>query len=363
MDVENLSHQKIVVPPDAISLGNKLMNRELPIFIGVFILGTLASGLLSEIVVGPALVMGPVMGSIYMMYFALMQGRKIEFEMAIDGFRYRFLQFFLLRVLADVTVFVVIGVLFFFNFLLMLIPVVNLLTIVTTPVLILLGMLLAAVVHYYLMFAPPLLADRTDNLSDAIKGSYRIVSNNHSVLLWFYMKLVGINILGFLACCVGVFYTMPLSFAAIATVYRENFPLQHTFGADPSTGDKDPNGPYSTDNTNGQTRSDKMQKDDDRKEPHPSQKAAQESKYMSGEMNKDKKDEADSALPKEKPHPDAEHPDRKIDRKKRVEQEADRTQAETEMQPQSHPHPGTAHPERPAANSDDEEEEGKEDNS
>ncbi|MDZ7816213.1 MAG: hypothetical protein U5N86_09525 [Planctomycetota bacterium] len=352
MNVEQLTVEKLVVPPNVFSLGNKLMNRDLGIFIGVFVLGTLASGLLSEIVVGPALIMGPVIGSLYMMYFALMQGRKIDFEMVLDGFKYRFLQLFLLRVMVDAALFIVIGILFFFNFLLMLIPVVNLLTIVTTPVLILLGILLAAVVHYYLMFAPPLLADRTDNLSDAIKGSCRIVSNNHSVLLCFYIKLVGINILGFLACCVGLFYTMPLSIAAIATVYRENFPLQHTFGADPSTGEKDPNGPYANDETETNDRRQVMKRDEEKKEAHPSQKAARESEYMSGEKKPNK--DTDGELPKEKPNPDAEHPDRKLDRNKRMQEDRDRSQAETEMQPQSHPHPGTAHPERPAEDIEDE---------
>jgi uncharacterized membrane protein len=65
-----------------------------------------------------------------------------------------------------------------------------------------------------------LIIDRGMGPMDAIKKSGELTDGVKWNLLVFWLALFGIYILGFLACCVGVLFAIPVALVAIAYVYR-----------------------------------------------------------------------------------------------------------------------------------------------
>lgn len=68
---------------------------------------------------------------------------------------------------------------------------------------------------------PYLLVDHGLGPIQALEGSARITEGSKKNILIFWLCLAGINILGFMALCVGLFVTIPVSMVASAYVYRK----------------------------------------------------------------------------------------------------------------------------------------------
>ena len=65
-----------------------------------------------------------------------------------------------------------------------------------------------------------LIIDRGLGPMDAIKKSGELTDGAKWNLLVFWLALFGIYILGFLACCVGILFAIPVIIVAVAYVYR-----------------------------------------------------------------------------------------------------------------------------------------------
>jgi uncharacterized membrane protein len=85
------------------------------------------------------------------------------------------------------------------------------------------------------IFALPLLSEHDISPIEALKLSASAVSSNIGgiILLVILQGLIGI--LGFIALCVGIFFVIPVLYAASAVAYRRVFPLveQHLNYAPP----------------------------------------------------------------------------------------------------------------------------------
>jgi uncharacterized membrane protein len=77
-------------------------------------------------------------------------------------------------------------------------------------------------------FFPYLIIDKDMNAIDAIKGSGRMTMGEKGHLFLFWLAAAGINILGVIACGIGLFVTIPLTFLAHAHIYRR---LEHAADA------------------------------------------------------------------------------------------------------------------------------------
>lgn len=64
------------------------------------------------------------------------------------------------------------------------------------------------------------IVDKKMKPMDALRASAKATHGHKWTLLWFYLTLIGVNILGFLALIVGLFATIPTSEVAGAWVYR-----------------------------------------------------------------------------------------------------------------------------------------------
>jgi len=89
--------------------------------------------------------------------------------------------------------------------------------------LVVLGVALVLIAACYLgvsyMFAMPLVADRRMQFWTALETSRRVISRHWFGMFALTLLLSLINIAGFLACCVGFVFTLPLTFCILAVAY------------------------------------------------------------------------------------------------------------------------------------------------
>ena len=85
-----------------------------------------------------------------------------------------------------------------------------------------------------LFFAIPLAMERDINAIDAIKLSARAATSNIGGLIVLFIFEFLIALLGILALCIGIFFVIPILYAANAFAYRQVFPLiQQNFNMNP----------------------------------------------------------------------------------------------------------------------------------
>jgi hypothetical protein len=76
------------------------------------------------------------------------------------------------------------------------------------------------------MFMFPYIAARNANPVEALQASWEVVRRNLLMFCIAVFLFQLVSLLGAVACCVGVFFTMPLSVAAISQAYADHFGLE-----------------------------------------------------------------------------------------------------------------------------------------
>ncbi|HXI24522.1 MAG TPA: hypothetical protein VNG71_11720, partial [Pyrinomonadaceae bacterium] len=95
-------------------------------------------------------------------------------------------------------------------------------------------MVVAVITSIFFMFTFPLIADRGLNGVDAIKLSIKAGKANAAGILSLVLLNFLLGFVGMLACYVGAFLVMPISFAANAVAFRRVFPeTQQIFPSPP----------------------------------------------------------------------------------------------------------------------------------
>jgi hypothetical protein len=94
-------------------------------------------------------------------------------------------------------------------------------------VLVLLGCVLCLIPGIYLSvawyFAMPLIIDRRMNFWDAMELSRKMITKHWFIVFAFLVVYGLLVIAGVIACCVGIFVTMPIGFAALMYAYETIF--------------------------------------------------------------------------------------------------------------------------------------------
>jgi serine/threonine protein kinase/capsular polysaccharide biosynthesis protein len=141
------------------------------------------------------LLSGPLMGGLYLCFLKRLRGEKIRVETAFSGFRASLLQLFLASFVTEV------------------------LTVLGSLCLILPGIYL--VVAW--LFTLPLVIDKRLEFWPAMRLSRKVISKHWWKFLGFLLVLGLLNLAGLMACFVGVFVTLPVSFAALMFAYEDIF--------------------------------------------------------------------------------------------------------------------------------------------
>lgn len=140
----------------------------------------------------PLLLQGALIAGFHIFTMKKLTGRPAEFADLFKGFN-----FFVPTLLATL----VIGVFSFAGTLLCIIP----------------GLVIAAMYKFTYLF----IIDKRMDFWPAMQASHAIVKQDYFGFTMFLLAAAGINILGALCCVVGLFVTIPLTFAAITVAYQE----------------------------------------------------------------------------------------------------------------------------------------------
>ena len=75
-------------------------------------------------------------------------------------------------------------------------------------------------VYVFLMLTVPLVIFADANVKEALINSYKVVSKDFGTFAVALLAIVGILLVGFLLCCVGIVAAMPLSYVIIYALYK-----------------------------------------------------------------------------------------------------------------------------------------------
>lgn len=218
-----------VAPMECLKEGWATIRDRYWLFLGISFVAMLIGGAV------PVVLVGAMMCGVYLCLFAKMRGKPVEFGMLFKGFDY-FMPGLIAAAIQTLPVIIVIAVgqVFFVAFTLAVLP-----TERGAPpppvfwigliVFVLFAVIVSLVMHTLFLFAYPLIVDRKLSGWEASKTSYRAALQNLGGILGLILLIVGLGLLGLLACYVGFVLVMPISFAANAAAYRRVFPDTASF--------------------------------------------------------------------------------------------------------------------------------------
>lgn len=220
---------RVVAPIECLKEGWQTIKDRYWLFLGITLVAMLVGGAV------PVVLIGPMMCGLYMCLFAKMRGEPVEFGMLFKGFDY-FMQGLVAAAIQTLPVILImaVGQVIFVAFTLIIMPTqrgdaMPPVFWVGLVLFVLLAMIVSLAIHSLFLFAYPLIVDRNLSGLEAIKLSYRAALQNLSGIIGLILLISGLGILGLLACYVGAFLVMPISFASYAVAYRRVFPETGSF--------------------------------------------------------------------------------------------------------------------------------------
>ena len=224
MTPETSFNSGAIAPFECLKLGWAAIKDRYWLFLGVTLVATLLGGAV------PIVLIGPMMCGLYMCLLARMRGEEIEFGMLFKGFDY-FVQGLVAAAIqtGPVLVLVIAGDVIFLAFTFAVVPRGHQeppppIFWLGLTVFVIFAVVVSMAIHAMFVFAYPLIVDRKLSGLDAIKTSFRAAMKNLGGILGLILINVGLGIVGVLLCFVGVYFVLPLSFAAYAAAYRQVFP-------------------------------------------------------------------------------------------------------------------------------------------
>jgi len=141
---------------------------------------------------GVPLIQGALIAGFHIFTMKKLMGRNAEFGDLFKGFNY-----FVPTLVASL----LIGIFTFAGTLLCIIP----------------GLVVAAMYKFTYLF----IVDKRMDFWPAMQASHAVVKNDYFGFTMFLLLAFLVNVLGFICCIVGLFVTIPLTFAAITIAYKE----------------------------------------------------------------------------------------------------------------------------------------------
>ena len=180
------------------------------------------------------ILMGPMMCGLHLTYFQLRRGEPIEFGTLFKGFEY-FGNSVVAALLQTIPVIAVVIPAYFLFYIGMFVsfaamgdepgPAGLIGVLLSFSLFFLIVMLVVVVLTIGFTFCYPLIVDRKMPGFDAVKLSFKAAMANFLGLLGMVILCSLLNIAGVMLCYVGVFLTLPISYAAVAAAYEQVFGL------------------------------------------------------------------------------------------------------------------------------------------
>lgn len=231
MDADFVEFRRgVIAPLECIKEGWALIKEEYWLFFGVTIVGLLIGGVV------PIILMGPMMVGVFLCLQARQRNQPVEFGLLFKGFD-QFVAGLIATVLKMIP-FIILMIPYYIFMVSMVafnmprdhnpspdesrafvmsffgVEIVFVITI----------MVVSIVIEIFFMLAYPLIADKKMSGLEAVKLSFRAGKANFSGILGLLLLNALFGIVGVLCCIVGVYFYLPVSFAAQAVAYRRIFP-------------------------------------------------------------------------------------------------------------------------------------------
>ncbi len=218
-----------VEPIECLKAGWNLIGKQYWLFFGMTAVGILIGSLVPF-----GLLMGPMMCGLYLAFFQTRRGQPIEFGILFKGFEYfgESVVATLLHMIPILVVFVPSYIAFYVGLLLIMPragsdpdPTAMFTFLGIAAVFWFVLIILLILVSVAFTFAYPLIVDRRLSGVDAVKLSIKAAMANFWRLLGLLLINGVLSFVGILLCYVGLFFVLPVTFAAIATAYEQVFGL------------------------------------------------------------------------------------------------------------------------------------------
>lgn len=217
-----------VEPIECIKGGWETIKNQYWLFFGMTFIGVLIGSAV------PIILIGPMMCGLNLAFFKARRGEPVEFGTLFKGFDY-FGQSVIAALLHALPILVIVipaYVLFYVSMIVSIAaqgnepsPAPFFGVMAVFGLFWLVVMIVIIVISVGFLFAYPLIVDRKLKAIDAIKLSFRAGLSNFWRLLGMLLLTGLMTSLGVLACYVGAFLVMPISYAAIAKAYEQVFGL------------------------------------------------------------------------------------------------------------------------------------------
>lgn len=216
----------VIRPVECLREGWQLIKDQYWLFFGISFVGIIIASLVPF-----GIFLGPMMCGIFYVLMERSSGRAMRFEDLFKGINY-FMPSLVATLFLIVPSFLV-GIVMYVPMIMMQISIQRGDRI--DPDMILpyfLGMIamaaifgiIAACIHALLMFAYPLIVEHNLSGKEAFFTSARAVLKNLGGVVGLIACQIGLGIVGYLVLCVGVYFTLPVMFAAMFVAYRKVFP-------------------------------------------------------------------------------------------------------------------------------------------
>ncbi|NNF00345.1 MAG: hypothetical protein HKN25_15095 [Pyrinomonadaceae bacterium] len=216
----------VIKPYECMKEGWELIKPQFWLIFGITFVGILIA---SFVPFGIAL--GAMFCGIYIPIFKLMEGEEAKFEDLFQGFSY-----FVPGLVATLVLIIPAFILTVISYIPLIIfqirlaqnpnPDPNELFVFFAFVLVdmIVIWLVLGCIHAFLFFAYPLIVEHKLGGWEAFKLSAKAVWKNLSGVVGFITLEIVLGILGYLACMIGVYFTLPVMFAGALVAYRKVFP-------------------------------------------------------------------------------------------------------------------------------------------
>ena len=218
-------------PVECLSQGWELVRDQYWLFVAMILVGFMIG---SAVPLG--ILMGPMMCGIYLAFFKRRRGEPIEFGTLFKGFDY-FGNSVVAAILHTLPIIVIVVPAYFVFYLGMVVSMVAMGdepnaagpigVMLSFMIFILVVFSVVLVVTLGFTFAYPLIVDRKLQGFDAVKLSFKAAMGNFFRLLGLVILCGLVNAVGVMVCYIGVFFTFPITYAAVAVAYEQVFGLAH----------------------------------------------------------------------------------------------------------------------------------------
>jgi hypothetical protein len=220
---------RVVKPVECLSKGWQLIKDDYWLFLGITFVGMLIASL------GPmGILQGPILCGIHLCLFHHIRGKRASFGTLFEGFNY-FVDG-LIASLVMILPMLVISMVFMVGFMAIMITTAASAPAGGAPPTGMIGIMLAFEVGFFLvlfvvgmavqvvtLFAFPLIVDKKLKGFEAIKVSFAAAKANLGGVVGLVLLNGLLSFVGFLACYVGWFFVLPVTFAAINVAYEQVF--------------------------------------------------------------------------------------------------------------------------------------------